>query len=87
MGDLTAERTGWLAGLVEVAQHAGELDAGLSPAAVAHFCFLLAMGSALVTPDLSAVGGAEWDALLARVAAALVPPRLPGNTAQTGGSP
>ena len=44
---------------------------GLSPAALAHFCLLLAMGSALVTPDLHATGEDEWAALLARVAGAL----------------
>ena len=44
------------------------------PAAVAHFCLLLAMGSALVTPDLHAVDDEEWAALLARVVAAVAAP-------------
>ena len=38
---------------------------------MAHFCLLLAMGSALITPDLHAIGEDEWGALLARVAEAL----------------
>ena len=45
------------------------------------FCLLLAMGSALVTPDLHAVGDEEWAALLGRLVTALAPT---GITAQTG---
>ncbi len=81
MRDYTGERADWLAGLVRVAQTGGELDPALSPDALAHFCLLLAMGSALVTPDLHAVGDEEWAALLARVATALAPT---GITVQTG---
>ena len=58
--------TGWPA-WCELAQARGELDPALSPAALAHFCLLLAMGSALITPDLHAIGEDEWAALLARV--------------------
>jgi hypothetical protein len=36
-----------------------EMDPGLSPNALAHFCLLLAMGSALVTPDMHTVGEGE----------------------------
>jgi AcrR family transcriptional regulator len=81
MRDYTKERADWLAGLVRVAQDSGELDRALSPAALAHFCLLLAMGGALVTPDLNTVGDEEWAALLTRVASALAPA---GPTAQTG---
>ena len=42
---------------------------------------LLAMGSALITPDLHAVGDEEWGALLTRLVAALAPA---ANTTQTG---
>jgi len=73
MRDYTGERIDWLAGLVQAGQAGGELDPALSPGAVAHFCFLLAMGSAVVTPDLHAVDDAEWAALLARVVRALLP--------------
>ncbi|MFC5820941.1 TetR family transcriptional regulator [Nonomuraea harbinensis] len=65
--DYVGERADWIAGLVRVAQGDGELDPALSPEALAHFCFLLAIGSALVPPDLHAVDEAEWAALLARV--------------------
>jgi AcrR family transcriptional regulator/ferredoxin len=67
------ERADWIATLVRVAQAAGDLDPALSPNALAHFCLLLAMGSALVTPDLHAVGDEEWTRLLTRVAAGLAP--------------
>jgi AcrR family transcriptional regulator len=73
MRDYVGERSDWLAGLVRVAQSGGEFDATLPPNALAHFCLLLAMGSALVTPDLHAVDDAEWTTLLARVVAALTP--------------
>ena len=74
------ERTDLLARLVREAQTRGELDPGLPPEAVAHFCLSLAVGTALVTPDLHDVGDPDWAAFLARLVAALRP--LP--TAQTG---
>ena len=84
MRDYVGERGDWLAELVRLAHADGELDPSLSPNALAHFCLLLAMGSALITPDLHAVGDEEWAALLTRVAAALAPATV---TAQTGHSP
>src|SRR5215467_3219715 len=71
MRDYVGERADWLAGLMRAAQAVGEIDPALSPNALAHFCLLLSMGSALVTPDLHAVGEQEWAALLGRVAAGL----------------
>ncbi|SEF87105.1 DNA-binding transcriptional regulator, AcrR family [Nonomuraea solani] len=73
MRDYIGERAGWIADLVHVAQGDGELDPALSPDALAHFCLLLAMGSALVPPDLRAVDREEWAALLTRVIAGLAP--------------
>jgi len=67
MHTYVGERADWLAGLMRVAQVDGELDPGLSPDALAHFCLLLAMGSAVVTPDLHAVDDQEWATLLSRV--------------------
>ena len=81
MRDYVGERGDWLAELVRVAQAGGELDPSLSPSAMAHFCLLLAMGSALITPDLHAVTEEEWAALLTRVVAGLAPAAV---TAQTG---
>jgi len=72
-----------LSELVRLAQAGGELDPALSPNALAHFCLLLAMGSALVPPVLHAVGDEEWAALLARLVAALAPAGTVGPTAQT----
>ena len=73
MRDYVGERADWIAELVRAAQAGGELDPALSPNALAHFCLLLAMGSALVTPDLHAVGDEEWGALLTRLMSALSP--------------
>ncbi len=81
MRDYVGERAGWLADLMRVAQAGDEIDPGLSPEALAHFCLLLAMGSALVTPGLHAVDDDEWGALLTRVVAGLA---RTGITAQTG---
>ncbi|MEV0593512.1 TetR family transcriptional regulator [Nonomuraea cavernae] len=81
MRDYIGERADWLAGLVHVGQAAGELDTTLSPDALAHFCLLLAMGSALVTPDLHAVDDEEWTSLLTRIVGALAPT---DTTAPTG---
>lgn len=77
MREYVGERADWVAGLVRVAQTGKELDPGLSPNALAHFCLLLAMGSALVTPDLHAVADDEWTALLTRVVAGLAPAGQP----------
>lgn len=71
------ERAELLAGLVRAAQRDGEIDSAVSPDAVAHLCLLLAIGSALVTPDLHAVGDEEWSALLTRLVAAIAPPAAP----------
>jgi AcrR family transcriptional regulator len=83
MRDYVAERAEMIASLIRVAQAAGEVDEGLSPGAVAHFCLLLAMGSDLVTADLLSVAGADWGELLGRVVTALAPV---GQRAQTGAS-
>ena len=69
-----AERVDWLADLVRKAQDAGELDPALPPSAVAHFCLSLAVGTALVAPDLDDVDEEEWAAFLARLVPALAPP-------------
>jgi len=79
MRDYIGERAGWLAGLMGVAQHDGEVDPALSPDALAHLCLLLAMGSALVTPDLHAVDEGEWATLLARMVTAMAPQARPAE--------
>jgi AcrR family transcriptional regulator len=71
MRDYVAERGDRLAELVRAAQAGGELDPSLSPGAIAHFCLLLSMGSALITPELHGVAEEEWAALLTRVIAGL----------------
>ncbi|MDL4817434.1 TetR/AcrR family transcriptional regulator [Actinomadura opuntiae] len=90
MHDYMGERAGMLEELVRAAQAGGEMDGALSPNAIAHFCLLLAMGSALVPPEMHGVGDEEWSALLTRVVAAFAPPgaaaRPAGPAAQTGGT-
>jgi AcrR family transcriptional regulator len=83
MRDYIGERGDWLAQLMQVAQAEGEIDPALSARALAHFCLLLSMGSALITPELHAVDDGEWAALLARIVTALA---SPGSTAKTGPS-
>jgi hypothetical protein len=73
MREYMSERADWLAGLVQAGQASGELDAGLSPSALAHFCLLLATGSLLLTPDQHQVDDREWTELLTRVVNALLP--------------
>jgi AcrR family transcriptional regulator len=65
------ERSAWLADIVRAGQLSGELDESLSAEAIAHFCLLLAMGSALVTHDMYAVDPHEWDQLLRRLIGSL----------------
>jgi AcrR family transcriptional regulator len=84
MRDYIGERADWLGDLMRAAQAGGEIDHGLSPDALAHFCLLLAMGSALVTPDLHAVDDDEWSALLGRVVTAFAET---STTAQIGATP
>jgi AcrR family transcriptional regulator len=83
MRDDMAERADWLAQLIRGAQTSGELDPEVSAEALAHFCLLLTMGSALVTPDSHAVDEDAWARLLARLIAALSPPDSKTQTTPT----
>ena len=74
MRDDMGERAEWLVQLIRGAQASGELDQDVSAEALAHFCLMLTMGSALVTPDSHAVNEDEWARLLTRLIAALAPP-------------
>lgn len=74
MRDYVGGRGAWLADLMRVAQRSGEIDPALSPNALAHLCLLLALGSALIPPDLHAVDEEEWAALLTRLVRALARP-------------
>jgi AcrR family transcriptional regulator len=75
------ERAAWLAALVREAQERGELDRGLSPEAFAHFCLSLAVGTALLPPDLHDVDDEQWAAFLGRLVGALAPIPTPAETA------
>ncbi len=80
------ERATWLADLVRRGQDDGGIDAALSPHAVAHLCLSLAVGTALVGPDIDPVDDAEWTALLARLVGGLAPAPAPARTAEKSGS-
>jgi AcrR family transcriptional regulator len=84
MRDYIGERADWLADLMRVAQAAGEIDEGLSPNALAHFCLLLAMGSSLMTADMDSVSDKDWSELLDRIVTGLAPAGRPARTAQRG---
>ncbi|QFY07570.1 TetR family transcriptional regulator [Nonomuraea phyllanthi] len=89
MRSYVGERADWLVELVRAAQEGGELDPALSPDALAHFCLLLAMGSALITPELHGVDERQWSDLLTRLVGALAPPAARAKddtTAQGGGT-
>ena len=83
MRDDMGERAEWLVQLIRGAQSSGELDQDVSAEALAHFCLMLTMGSALVTPDSHAVDEDEWARLLARLIAALAPPNSETLTTPT----
>jgi AcrR family transcriptional regulator len=91
MREYISERAGWLAGLVQAGQAEGVLDVALSPGALAHFCLLLSLGSALLPSlgsallpeDLHAVDDAEWVALLTRVVGALSPQPAAAQAGET----
>jgi AcrR family transcriptional regulator len=83
MRDDMGERAEWLVQLIRGAQTSGELDQDVSAEALAHFCLMLTMGSALVTPDSHVVDEDEWARLLARLIAALAPPESETLTTPT----
>ncbi|HEY1704784.1 MAG TPA: TetR/AcrR family transcriptional regulator [Trebonia sp.] len=79
MREYVGERGQLIAERVRQAQDHGEIDPALTPTAVAHFCLLLGLGSALVTPDLHAVGEDEWSALLTTLIRAISSEPSPGR--------
>ena len=78
-----SDQMDWLATLIRAAQAAGELDALLSPVALAQFCLLLSMGSALVRPALEPADDQAWSAVLGRIVAGLAPASEPSDTRST----
>jgi AcrR family transcriptional regulator len=83
MREWTVERADWLAELVRIGQAGAELDGAVSPRALAHFCLLLSMGAAVITPELHPVDEDEWAALLARIVRGLAPPDTGATQATT----
>lgn len=85
MREYVGERANWLTDLVDLAQSRGEIDPAVSARAVGHFCFLVAIGSALITPDLHEVDEQDWVALLTRLVNSLNSTGT--DSARTGGAP
>ena len=86
MRDYIGERADWIADLIRVAQAAGEIDQGLSPNALAHFCLLLGMGSSLMTAGIHGVSNQDWSELLGRIATGLAPAGRATRNPQRGTS-
>jgi AcrR family transcriptional regulator len=81
MSTYIGERADWLADLVRVGQSDGDLDRDLAPDAVAHLFLVVALGSALLSPDVHAVNRADWTALIDRLIGALAAyPAYPAPT-------
>lgn len=68
-----AERADWLSELVRTGQNEKGIDGELSAEAIAHLFLVVALGSALLPPDIHSVNRAEWSALLSRLIASLGP--------------
>lgn len=83
MRHYVSEQMDWLATLIRAAQTAGELDPSLSPLALAQFCLLLSMGSALVRPALEPADDQAWSAVLSRIVAGLAPTAGSSDTRST----
>jgi AcrR family transcriptional regulator len=69
------QRSRWLSELIRASQFADDLDASVSAEAVALFCLLLAMGSALIPTEVHSVDTDAWDSLLRRIVAAVALPK------------
>lgn len=73
MREYVGERGRLIAGRFRKAQDDGEIEPGLAPGALAHFCLLLGLGSALLTPDMHTVGDDDWTALLTALISGIRP--------------
>lgn len=81
MREYVGERGQLIAERVTAAQACGELNPSLAPDAVAHFCLLLGLGSALVRPDLHTVDEDDWNTLLVTLIGSLTSPGSPAPEA------
>lgn len=71
------ERSANIKAVTEQARRAGELDADIDDAALAHFALALSVGLAMVDPVVDQQPGqAHWNALMARIGSAVAPPEL-----------
>ena len=73
-------RADWLVDLVTAAEADGTVDPELSPEAIARFCLVVVLGSALIESAGLPRADGGWQALIARLAQSLAPPDLPVDT-------
>lgn len=67
-------RNDWFVDLVRAAQSQGQIDPTLDPEALAQFCLVVLLGSALVAPASRDADDAAWTTLVTRLVDALRPP-------------
>lgn len=66
-------RNDWFVDLVRTAQAHGQVDAALDPEAIAQFCLVVVLGSALVAPVRASGNDESWTTLVTRLVDALRP--------------
>lgn len=67
-------RNDWFVDLVRTAQDHGQIEPTLDPDALAQFCLVVVLGSALVAPARRDGGDEAWTTLVTRLVDALRPP-------------
>jgi L-amino acid N-acyltransferase YncA len=63
-------------GVIRRIRAAGGLDEGIDEAALAHMALAISVGMAMIDRMVPGPGGPEWDALMARVGAAVAPSEM-----------
>ena len=71
-----AERSANMRAVVEQARRSGGLDGDVDDAALVHLALVLSVGLAVVDPVSRQPSAASWNALMARIGAAVAPPDL-----------
>lgn len=86
MSSHVGSRNDWFVHLVRSAQEQGQIDPALDPEALAQFCLVVVLGSALVAPARRDVDDAAWTTLVTRLVDALRPADTMPMTRPDGGS-
>lgn len=68
LAEQLGRREALLAGLIDAAQHEGDVDDRVPPAAVARLCVMLGLGSLVVGAlELEPIDDAQWSTLISRL--------------------